>query len=399
MAKKSSPPRQRAAKAKPGTGPRNSDRQPSKKVADVEPPSPAHDHLVRAFKLFTARQIKESLQLLNEAATLFPKDSAVRENLGVLHIRLGDVDAAIAELNRALELGGKNANLHDALCSALGKKGNMAEAGRHGRLALESKDRKFGARPPICALPKEPAPAFNAGVRAGNVIAYCLWGSNPRYVFPLQENLKIARHLFPAWTLRIYHDATVPQELLATFRQSGADLKPMQLPKGDPPHRRLLWRFHVWSDPGVKRFLVRDADSIFSVKERVAVDDWLASGRYFHTMRDYFTHTDLVLAGMFGGVGGILPPVDTLMKDFKPFRLEGDHIDQDFLSDRMWPTIRKSCLIHDSVFTGCLGSKPFPPYGALPAHHHVGQNAFIHFRKGPAAAGNATQKRTQRSLK
>jgi hypothetical protein len=54
-------------------------------------------------------------------------------------------------------------------------------------------------------------------------------------------------------------------------------------------------------------------------------------------------------------------------------------VDQDLLSDTVWPTIRGSILIHDSVFTGTLGARPFPPFGALPAGSHIGQNAFVHF--------------------
>ena len=153
-------------------------------------------------------------------------------------------------------------------------------------------------------------------------------------------------------------------------------------PKGEPPSRKLLWRFEVIADPAVRRFLVRDADSLLSVKERVAVDDWVRSTKYFHMMRDFRTHTDLVLAGLWGGVGGILPPPQKLWEHFKPWRLENDHVDQDLLNATVWPAIRGSCLVHDSVFTGCLGSVAFPPYGDLPAGHHVGQNAFIHFKQG-----------------
>jgi hypothetical protein len=151
-------------------------------------------------------------------------------------------------------------------------------------------------------------------------------------------------------------------------------------PAGELPSRRLLWRFEAIADPAVRRFLVRDADSLLSVKERVAVDDWLRSPKHFHLMRDFRTHTDLMLAGLWGGVGGILPPPAKLLKEFRPWRVENDHVDQDLLTSTAWPTVRQSCLIHDSVFTGCLGSVPFPPYGELPKGHHVGQNAFIHFR-------------------
>ena len=110
-----------------------------------------------------------------------------------------------------------------------------------------------------------------------------------------------------------------------------------------------------------------------------AVDAWLASRQWFHTMRDWPTHTDLLLAGMWGGVGGVLPPVGTLLGAYTAWRIENDHVDQDVLSEAVWPIARQSILIHDSVFAPCLGSVPFPPFGSLPPGHHVGENAFLRF--------------------
>jgi len=137
----------------------------------------------------------------------------------------------------------------------------------------------------------------------------------------------------------------------------------------------------VLGDPAIRRYLIRGADSLLTVKERVAVDAWLALNYHFHIMRDFYTHTDLILAGMWGGVGGTPPNVDTLFSNRRGWRTEGNHIDQDLLSETVWPSICGHCLIHDSTFTGCLGSVPFPPFGSLPPGHHVGQNAFMHFRR------------------
>jgi len=172
----------------------------------------------------------------------------------------------------------------------------------------------------------------------------------------------------------------VPRTWLADCQRLGVQLRRMVLPPDRPGHHRLLWRFLVLDDPAVRWFLVRDADSVLSTKERVTVDAWLASGRCFHVMRDNLTHTDLILAGMWGGVGNILPSPTELFRFRTGWRIENDHVDQDLLSDTVWPTIRHSLLVHDSIFTGTLGAVPFPPYGALPAGSHVGQNAFVHFR-------------------
>ena len=155
----------------------------------------------------------------------------------------------------------------------------------------------------------------------------------------------------------------------------------MALSTQEPAHRGLLWRFAVASDPSVRRFLVRDADSLLTVKERVAVDDWLRSGLHFHAMRDWFTHTDLLLAGMWGGVGGIVPAPDALLAAHTFWRMETNHIDQDVLCAVVWPAIRRHILLHDSIFHPCLCSVPFPPFGALPPGRHVGENAFVHFSR------------------
>lgn len=134
-----------------------------------------------------------------------------------------------------------------------------------------------------------------------------------------------------------------------------------------------MWRFEVIGEPQVARFLVRDADSLINTQERAAVDEWLASDRYFHVMRDWYTNTDLILAGLWGGVGGVLPPLKQLAARFKPFRMNTRNYDQDFLRMAVWPTVRRSCLTHDGYFD-CLDSKPFPPWGRLPPGAHVGQD-------------------------
>ena len=54
-------------------------------------------------------------------------------------------------------------------------------------------------------------------------------------------------------------------------------------------HPQILSTVYYW---------VRDADSVVNVREKVAVEEWLASTRHFHLMRDHYDHSELVLAGM-----------------------------------------------------------------------------------------------------
>jgi len=40
-------------------------------------------------------------------------------------------------------------------------------------------------------------------------------------------NVKIARDIYPGWSCRIYHDDTVPREILAELKASSAVLVPV----------------------------------------------------------------------------------------------------------------------------------------------------------------------------
>lgn len=341
----------------------------------------ADDFLFAGFVHHANSRIAEGIAVLREGIARYTQNPSLQENMAVMLLAEGDVAGSIEACQTALTLGSESPNVYDCLCDAQQRNGHPDRAVTAGRLALQAKDRLFGDAAPIVAMPTARPPAFDAEHPERNVIAYALWGNQPRYHVPLLENARIRPHLFPEWIIRVYHDQTVDPAYLAQLAAHGVQLVPMRLPLGVPVHRGLLWRFEVIADPNVQRFLIRDADSLLTVKERVAVDDWLRSDFHFHAMRDWYSHTDLLLAGMWGGVGGILPSPAVLLRDHTPWRMENDHADQDLLSQRVWPAIRRDVLIHDSIFAPCLGSAPFPPFGALPAGHHIGQNAFLHFSK------------------
>jgi hypothetical protein len=341
------------------------------------------DFLFLGLMLHGAKRLDDGIAMLREGIARFPHNASMLENLGVFLLAIEDVAPAIDACEHALRLGSISPNVHDCLCDAYNRLGRTDQAIGAGKAALEAKDKQFGARSPLADIPGEPPPPFDPLNPAENVIAYCLWGNDPRYRVPLLENVRIRPHLFPGWTIRLYHDASVDPAYTSDLAAKGVQIRPMAAPHGVPPHRRLLWRFNVIADPTVRRFLIRDADSVLTVKERVAVDAWLQSRYYFHAMRDWFTHTDLLLAGMWGGVGNVLPEPATLLTGYTAWRVENDHVDQDVLAETVWPIIRHDVLIHDSIFTGCLGSVAFPPYGALPLGTHIGQNAFLHFTRTP----------------
>jgi hypothetical protein len=275
------------------------------------------------------------------------------------------------------------------VCGWLGKTEEMRE---YGLRSLRASDVQCSANPSE-PIPDQLPPAFNAENPAENVIAYSLFGANPRYCEPAVLNAELTRDLFKGWTCRVYLDATVPAHVQQRLKDAGADV--VFMPPDSNVHP-LMWRFLVIDDSTVKRFLLRDADALLSEREAAAVQEWVESPCYFHLIRDYFTHTELILAGLWGGCGGVLKNAVQSMQRFAAANPNsGRFIDQHYLRTNVWPTLRKSVLSHDDLF-GFHGAKPFPPHAPNRwklEKFHVGSNTSYQAIGGVSAlADGAPQK-------
>ena len=311
-------------------------------------PASADDQLRLAGYFFGLGDHAAAVTILQQVNVLRPNDGSVLSNLGTVLSRLQRYGEAYEILKQAVELVPDAVNTHDALARVASHIGHEDEARRHGEKALAMKDAAAVGSPHVFAVPEQ-LPLFRYDEPRENVIAFSLWGEQKRYLDGALRNARAAGEIYPGWRCRFFCDDTVPQGVRQGLKQAGADVVMMQRKQA---FDGLFWRFLVINDQRTKRFLIRDADSVINVRERVAVDEWLASGKAFHVMRDYWSHTEVILAGMWGGVGAILPPLNELLSKFRVDALENWHLDQWFLRQMVWPTVRQSCLIHDGCGSG-----------------------------------------------
>jgi hypothetical protein len=142
-----------------------------------------------------------------------------------------------------------------------------------------------------------------------------------------------------------------------------------------PLREKLCWRFQVANDARAGYFLVRDADAVIDPREAQAVEAWLHSDKWFHAIRDWWTHTDVILAGLWGGVAGVLPSMSALLARYRSQNVETPNVDQWFLRDRVWAFVRQSCLVHDRCFRP-HGTEPLPA-PAESDDRHIGQDESV----------------------
>lgn len=285
--------------------------------------------------------------------------------------RVSRFDDSVVAIQRAIDMAPDDITSRNALVITLHQSGDEAATIAAATTALEMKDAYATTRAAEMNLGlslNERLQPFDRLDRSKNIISFSLWGDNPVYTHGAIVNAQLAPHVYSSWRCRFYCDDSVPTHIIDELRRLGSEVHMVCDP--DLSELKPLWRFLVSDDEGVDRFICRDADSRLNSQEAVAVDDWIASERSFHVMRDHPYHMEVILAGMWGGVARVLPNIRQQAKIAMGYS-RNKWNDQEFLRDVVWPLIRDRAQVHDSVFQ-FRGAEDFPPYCRLPGKVHVG---------------------------
>jgi hypothetical protein len=183
------------------------------------------------------------------------------------------------------------------------------------------------------------------------IIAFSLWGDNPKYTIGAVKNAELAQEIYPDWICRFYVGLSVPPQIIDQLKNfKNVELVHME-EEGD--WTGMFWRFLAAEDGDVI-MISRDTDSRLNLREKKAVDEWLASGQDFHIMRDHPYHKTEILGGMWGCRRGILEGIGGMMDNYK----KGDfwQVDQNFLREKIYPLVKDRSFVHDEFFE----SRPFP---------------------------------------
>jgi hypothetical protein len=201
------------------------------------------------------------------------------------------------------------------------------------------------------------------------LITYSLYGSEERYTIGAIKNAILASRHFKGFTLRFYTGDSVPESIKQTLR-----LFPhVQLvEQWDEPedHTAKLWRFQALADQEFDIVLSRDADARLTHRERIAHEEFLASGLDFHIMKDHPTgHNYQISAGMFAARTKAIPADLHETEGARNYYTQ----DQDWLAAYIWPLIKDSALIHDESYEtpteGQSKRRPFPIAKKATLHH------------------------------
>jgi hypothetical protein len=186
------------------------------------------------------------------------------------------------------------------------------------------------------------------------IISFSLWGDNPKYTIGAIENAEQSKTIYPDWICRFYCGKSVPLDIIEKLK-SYNNVEVIEMDE-DGDWNGMFWRFYACEDSDV--MISRDTDSRLSVREKLAVDEWLESDKDFHIMRDHPYHNVLILGGMWGVRNGILKNIISIINQYNKGNFW--QVDQNFLREKIYPIIKDNSFIHDEFMKFENWSKLFP---------------------------------------
>ena len=186
-------------------------------------------------------------------------------------------------------------------------------------------------------------------------IAFSLWGANPKYTIGAIKNAKLAATIYPDWTVIFYVDDSVPLPIIDELTSLNCRIIKKDIIGN---WSGMFWRFEAMCDPTYDIAISRDADSRLNMREKVAVDEWIASGKTLHIMRDHPWQCTEILGGMWG----LRNKQFRILKALLNLTPKGDYwqTDQVFLRRVIFPLLKNDCYVHDEFFNYNLDKHHFP---------------------------------------
>lgn len=182
------------------------------------------------------------------------------------------------------------------------------------------------------------------------IIAFSLWGDNPKYCVGALKNAELAEKIYPEWICRFYVGKSTPINYIDSLKKFKNVETILMSDEGN--WNSMFWRFQAADGNDI--MISRDTDSRLSEREKKAVDEWLNSPYDFHIMRDHPYHGTEILGGMWGARNGILKGINTMISDYSKGNFW--QVDQNFLREKIYPIVKHNSCVHDEYFE----KKPFP---------------------------------------
>ena len=189
------------------------------------------------------------------------------------------------------------------------------------------------------------------------IIAFSLWGDNPKYCIGAIKNAQLRIQYYSDWVCKFYIQKDVSLKYIDELKN--IENTEILICNETANWKFTTQRFCAIDEKNISHVIFRDTDSRLNQREADAVNQWIKDDTAIHVMKDHPYHGNFpILAGMWG-----------LNKSKFPFNMrqsldsystkgvqEQYYYDQIFLNNYIWPNFYQDSTIHDEFFT----NNPFP---------------------------------------
>lgn len=120
------------------------------------------------------------------------------------------------------------------------------------------------------------------------------------YAIGIAQNLLTLSQVLPGWIIRVFVSNDAPPGVVKMLKVLNCEVVVMPSPAPNYVFA-MTWRFLVADDGDVARFLVRDADSRVSTKDRQIIERWTSDRTPVCIARDHPSHRRPIMGGTWGG--------------------------------------------------------------------------------------------------
>jgi len=182
------------------------------------------------------------------------------------------------------------------------------------------------------------------------VFSFSLYGSKRKYTHGMIANVTLLSKRFPDARIQIYYTEDVPDDIV----QKLTDFPTVRMIKTEriEGSANMFDRFLALDDPTVDIVFSRDADSRVHDRDASCIEDFIASDKLLHVIRDHPYHGTHILGGMWGMRRKALQePMQHMITNWQLQQSGITHrgCDQEFLAYVIYPKFAHSLFVHDPV--------------------------------------------------
>ena len=157
------------------------------------------------------------------------------------------------------------------------------------------------------------------------------------------------RIVWDGWMLRVHHDDAVTStacfQMLAAAEKRG-DLQLVNCGKAVTLTGSMLWRLRPCYDEGVEWVVCRDLDSLPMHRDRLMVEQAIASGAKVHAILDSESHSGPLMGGMTAFHAPTFRSIVPTLPAFNEASFNALGADQRWLNGTLWPSLMSQAFIH-----------------------------------------------------